>query len=158
MKKKNQEHVWFVLLISRTVLRMHFLCNAHYLTFTVSMATKGLNTMMCSPCIWKGRCHRRGWRGRRWAERGWPQWRWSSSPPQAWSCTVQTYTGRRPQTACLQNMRNGRNFNQTNCVYVSNYSVPLMLSNTLTYKCESPTLSLPLHESPEQLCNTKQNS
>lgn len=127
------------------------------------------------------RGHRRGWRGRLSAGRGWLRWRWSSSPRQAWSCTVRTYTGRRWQTASLQNTKN--DLRETAQQVTSMHDAPLQLrlviehgditltiassfiqsmTNTLnqphrkvTYSCESSSLSLRLLEFPVQLCNTK---
>lgn len=58
-----------------------------------------------SPCSGRGIGRKKGWRGRPSAEPGWRRWHWSSPSRQAWSCTVQTYTGRRQRTAWLQNKR-----------------------------------------------------
>lgn len=55
-----------------------------------------------SRCTGRGRLHRRGWRGQRWAGTGWWKWRCSSSSLWACSCTERTYTARRRRTAALR--------------------------------------------------------
>lgn len=67
----------------------------------------GMSCTMCAcVCFYlhyteRGRFHRRGWTGQRWAGRGWRRWRCSASPRWACSCTGRTCTERRRRTGAL---------------------------------------------------------